>query len=331
MRRFLRPVRAGLMLAAVPSVALAQPGGDVAPAAAAAAERMAAAQAMPGEFKDAEALLNALESADKDLVSLTADVKYDRTFEIQGDRQVRLGKLYFVVDPPAPDDATKTPRKRFAIKFDRLYVGEVVRDEHKTYIFDGQWLMEKDQDTKFFMKRQVVPPGEHFDPLKIGEGPFVLPIGQKKADIDRRYTVQLLPTNEGIEPAADATEPEKRDAERLKGDVAGSWQLKLTAKPEFAPEEEFSEIRLWYKRGAKGELLPRLARTVNKAGDVAVVLLTNTELQLVGKPENKDAAVPAAVVDTTAPEGWDGRIEPFRKHATGEDEGKREGPDVGDK
>jgi hypothetical protein len=59
--------------------------------------------------------------------------------------------------------------------------------------------------------------------------------------------------------------------------------------------------------------------------------MTNTELQLAGKPENKEAAVPPGVVDTTAPEGWDGRIEPFRKPAAAEVEGKREGPDVGDK
>jgi hypothetical protein len=249
-----------------PAVSLAQQGGDVAPAAAAQAERIAVPVVGPGEFKTAEGLLDALESADKDLVSLTADVMYDRTFEIQGDRQVRLGKLFYIVDPPAPGDLTKTPRKRFAIKFDRLYVGEVIRPTDKTYVFDGQWLMERDADEKFFIKKQVVPPGEHFDPLKIGEGPMVIPIGQRKADIDRRYTTELLSAGEGLEPAAGASEVEKRDAERIKGDVAGSWQLKLTAKPEFAPEDEFKEIRLWYKRGPKGDLLPRMARTVNKTG-----------------------------------------------------------------
>src|SRR4051794_12475411 len=62
------------------------------------------AQAAPGEFASADDLLKALERADENLTSLTADIRYDRTFELQGDRQVRTGKLYFVSGKPAAAD-----------------------------------------------------------------------------------------------------------------------------------------------------------------------------------------------------------------------------------
>src|SRR5215831_1240809 len=110
-------------------------------------------------FKDVDALLDALETADRDLQSLTAGIKYDRTFEIQGDRQLRLGNLWYVADKPAEPAAA--PIKKFAIRFDQLYIGPTKRTEDKTYIFDGQWLMEKDGVEKFYQKKQVVGPGEH--------------------------------------------------------------------------------------------------------------------------------------------------------------------------
>jgi len=55
-------------------------------------------------------------------------------------------------------------------------------------------------------------------------------------------------------------------------------------------------------------------------------------VQLVGKPENKDAAVPAELLDTSPPSGWDGQIVPWRKR--GDERAPvqvREGPDAGDK
>jgi len=282
---------------------------------------------VPSGFKTAEELLDALETADQGMESLTADVKYDKTFEIQGDRQARFGRLWFVSSPP--EEPGGIPRRRFAVKFDRLFIGSVRRTEDKTYIFDGRWMMEKDGVEKFYQKKQVVGPGEHFDPLKVGEGPFVLPIGQRKADIKQRYNVELLPAADGLQPGKDATEDERKAAQTAVDDVAGSWQLRLTPR-ERVEEQEFTEVRLWYKRGAQGELLPRMARTVNSAGDVSNVLLINVEVQLAGGPENAEARVPAELLDTTPPPGWDGRTESWRKPGAAEAP-VREGPDAGDR
>lgn len=261
-------------------------------------------------YANAEQLLDALETADQGLQSLTADVKYDRTFEIQGDRQIHLGRLWFVSEPPpGPQDPS---RRKFAIHFDRVFIGAVQRAQDKTYIFDGQWMMEKDAETKFFLKKQIVGPGEHFDPLRVGAGPFVLPIGQRKAEILSRFTVELLPSEAGLDAAKDASAEEKQAADATKADVEGAWQLKLTPRSG-AAQDDFTEVRLWYKRGKQGELLPRMARTVNAAGDVSIALLVNVEVQLAGKPANAAAKVPADTLDTTSPEGWEGTVQSWRK------------------
>jgi len=197
----------------------------------------------------------------------------------------------------------------------------VQRNEDRTYIFDGQWFMEKDAVGKFYQKRQVAPPGERVDPLRLGQGPIAIPIGQRKKDILDRFDVELLPSDAGLDVPKDAPRSEKEAAERRKADVDGAWQLHLTPKPRFAEEEDFTDIRLWYKRGPDGSILPRMARTVNKQSDVSNVLLINDQAQRSGRPENPKASVPAEVMDTTPPQGWDGRTAEWRAHGVGDEAG----------
>jgi len=279
------------------------------------------------KFATADAMLDALERAGENLVSLTADIKYDKTSELQGDRQVRLGKLFYVSGlaragengqrPIAPngDDPIRERGRRFAIRFNEQWLDGARRDEEMTYIFDGEWLVEKLPQEKppLFLKRQVVPPGESFDPLRIGEGPFPVPIGQRKADILQRYVAELLPPGAGLEAGPEADAQERKEAERANLDVAGSHQLRLTPRPERAAEDDFTEIRLWYREDAGGVLLPRMARTISKGGDTTTVLLINTEVQVRGGPENLAAAVPESQLDVTAPaDGWQVEIHPWR-------------------
>ena len=49
-----------------------------------------------GEFASADALLVALESADKDMKSLSCDLLWSKEFYLGGDTHTRTGKLFFV-------------------------------------------------------------------------------------------------------------------------------------------------------------------------------------------------------------------------------------------
>lgn len=255
------------------------------------ADAPAKAPTPQGQFATAEALLDALETADIDLRRLSAEIMYDRTFALAGDRQIRKGELSFV-------SGENRVGRKFAVRFDTLIIGDSRRDEVKQYIFDGQWLVEKTPGEKRFVKRQIVPPGQNFDPLRVGEGFMPIPIGQRKADILKRYVATLAPLEEGLE-----------DAE-LRKFVMDCTQLKLTPRPDLAEEDQFSEIRLWYKGGQSGvKLLPRLARAVNIAEDVSLVRLINVKT-------NDDAVLKDGAMDTTTPpaaEGWEILIHDYRE------------------
>ncbi len=277
-------------------------------------------------FESADQLLRALETADRGLRTLTADVRYEREFGLQGDTQVRRGKLWFDSGRGAGGEDEAKPgasRRKFAIRFDTLYVGDVVRPEEQTFIFDGEWLIERSAEQKKVARWQVAPPGKDFDPLRVGSGPLPIPIGQKRDDIVKRYEATLVPAREGL-------------GERV-GEfgslIEGAWQVRLTPKAG-GGEEEFKEIRLWYARGragegvAEGRLLPLMARTLNGAGDVSLVVLINVETQDVGAARNERAAVPAEVMDARVPEGWAEDVHPWREREAGGE--MKEGADAGE-
>lgn len=252
------------------------------------------AETEPGEIKTADDLLAALETADQNLSTLTADLRYDRTFEVAGDEQTRWGALTFRTE----SSADGAPRRSFAILFRQLQVGDRVRDERQEYIFDGQWLLEKrpDETPKQYVKRQVVPPGERFDPLRIGEGFMPLPIGQRRADIVSRYDAELLAPDAGL------------DTDELREFAKGAYQLKLTPRADRTDRDQFREIRLWYRRGTEGDgsLLPRMARTVNRAGDIALVRMIKVKI---------NGRIDATALSTATPDhrqGWDGQIMDWR-------------------
>lgn len=240
----------------------------------------------PGDITDATDLLAALEAADANVRTMTADLVYDKTFDIAGDRQIRWGKLSFT-----DDHAEKSRVRKFAIRFDRLRIGERLEKEEKHYIFDGRWLVEKLPGQKQFIKTEIVREGDTFDPLKIGEGPMPIPIGQRKDETLARFSAELLGADDGVEAE---TAPE---TEVLRKHVAGTYQLKLVPKPGTEESKDFKEIRLWYRAGAsEGEaaFLPVMARTENRAGDISIVRLSGVALN--GK-------IDESVLDTALPGG----------------------------
>lgn len=242
-------------------------------------------------FENAGALLDAIETADTAIDRLSADIYYQRVFALAGDEQHRLGGLSFVRE--ARDGGT--PTRRFAVRFDTLIVGERREDDGRMFVFDGEWLTERIPEDRLMLRRQVAPPGSGFDPLRVGEGPLPLPLGQRKDDILSSYEVTMPQPGDGIDG--------RGDAEQLAAFIsgAGAQQLLLTPRD---PEDDFTEIRLWYARSGSG-VLPCMSMTTNRTGDVVVVQLINIRLNAEAEIDDRD-------FDTTRPEGWDEDIAPYR-------------------
>jgi hypothetical protein len=244
----------------------------------------------PATIEDADDLLRALETAGGDMRRLSAQIRYIKTFAIQGDTQQRDGRLAFV----SGDDSE---RRRFAITFERFELdgGRRVEDVStgytERYAFDGEWLAEARPLEKQFVRRQVVPPGESWDPLRLGEGPFPIPIQQDREVILERFSAELL------DGEADVVQ------RSLLGVAGKCYQLRLVPLPEIG-EKELREIRVWYDRET---LLPRMARTVSRSDDESFVLLR--DLRLNGEAEIDESDLSTAPPSDRA--GWNITIDPY--------------------
>jgi hypothetical protein len=277
--------------------------------------------AKPGDFTSADALLDALESAGRDIRTLSASIRYTKVFSaIEGsEKQVRTGRLYFRADPapasnsvaaqakPAPDLA----RRMFQVDFETLQVDDKFREESQIFIFDGEWLVERFPEQKQQNKRRVVAPGERIDPLAIGEGPFPIPIGQKKSKILERFTAELLAPEDGFPapPAPAAPAPaEGADAAATPAPtpkrpawLADSYQLKLIPKPGTEESRKFASVRLWY---TKDGLLPRLAITDDKEDASTEVFLPDVQI---------NQTLPGNAFDMSLPPGWTEQVTPYKR------------------
>lgn len=252
-----------------------------------------------GPIANADDLLIALERTGADIRTLEGTLRYTRTFgELEGgDAQVREGRLLFVSDPPsipAPEAETAKARRRFEVDFTSTIIDNARHADEQTFIFDGEWFIEKSPEQKQIIKRQVVPKGQSIDPLAIGEGPFPIPIGQKRDRILERFEASLAPPGESF-PAG--TPPEA---------LRETWQLRLVPRRGTDEARQYREVRIWYR---KDDLLPRMARTTDKDDSSTEIFLTSMKL---------NAPLPKGAFDTTTPEGWDQEVREFRKERADE-------------
>ncbi len=205
--------------------------------------------------EDVQEFLERLEHADDDVQTFQAKIRFTKRHKMIGDEITRGGELVYRVGEDG---------RTFAVVFDTLDMDGQRNTIDERLVFDGRFLVEKNEAQKMYTRRELAPEGERIDPLQLGEGPIPIPIGQKAEEIQLRYDAEVLPFDEG--------KVGKARAVGLK--LHETVQLRLVPKPEFAASDDFAEVRVWY---IKGELHPRLAYTVNRAGDESFVVLINAE------------------------------------------------------
>lgn len=147
----------------------------------------------PARFATVDALLDAVEAKAAMLRDFRASVGLETFDDVTGDIERRLGQLVFVQEEGKP--ATR----RFAVVFEKFIDGAGRMDERPVrYVYADGWLTEADFTQRTLIRRQLARSGEGYDPLKPGEGPMPLPIGQRRADVQARFHAAL---------AADAPPP----------------------------------------------------------------------------------------------------------------------------
>ena len=245
-----------VLVACSPSVAEAERGGDAegVPRETVGQPQTTQRTSQPARSDPAVALLDRLEAAGDDLRDFRADVTYYLWDSMLERREIRGGEIVYVV---SPDDGSR----RFAILVTSVSVGNRRNNQNKRYVFDGSWFVEIDYDNRMFTKRQVVAPGERFDPLKLGEGPFPLPVGQRREDVLARFEASLL----------DGTEHEVLARFLAGKPVEG---LKLVPLPSTPQAKEIAEVEIFYDAAT---LLPLGIVLTETNGDRKTVMLRQLE------------------------------------------------------
>ena len=199
-------------------------------------------------FVDADALLTAVERTADSLRDFRANITLETTDDVTGDTERRLGQLVFVQEEGKP--ATR----RFAVVFEKFIDGSGRMDERPVrYIYADGWLTEADFKQRTLVRRQLARAGEQYDPLKPGEGPVPLPIGQRRADVLARFDASL------------ATAPDSTILLKSARPMIG---VRLKPKPGMA-DRDLVEASVWYDAQS---LVPVGVEAQRKSGRTVVSL-----------------------------------------------------------
>jgi hypothetical protein len=253
----------GILVSAA-TAALAAPPAS-APTSQAATSQPVAAQpagSQPAAERGVHTVLHALEQRGESVKDLKAKIEWQVLDQVINDKQVKFGELLFKRDKP---------RDKFLVKFTRTVVEDQVIDKPEEHLFDGQWYTEKREATKSVIKRQIVRPGEEFDPFKLGQGPFPLPFGQKEAEILAKFQVTC------VEPAKD--------------DPANAAHLKLIPKPTAEDmAEKYKELHFFIDKKLD---LP--VKVVADQKDEKLVTVTFTDIRV-------NTAIPGSAFTVSVPD-----------------------------
>jgi outer membrane lipoprotein-sorting protein len=141
----------------------------------------------------ADQALDALDQRGKGLKDFSAEVSLSEIDELAGDTTTNSGKIWY--------QAKGAGDSRIRVIFDTRKVGNRVDpNARREYVLDNGILTELDYKHKLRIDRQVLKPGEKMNLIKLGEGPFPLPVGQAKEDVKKLFDVKK------IDPAKDDPE-----------------------------------------------------------------------------------------------------------------------------
>ena len=214
-------------------------------------------------------MLNNCEQLD----SLSARIQFTKEQGLLGDIQTRTGQLYFQTDS---DERTT---RRFRVEFREFIFGDERREENRDFIFNGRWLIERINDRKQFIKRELTDEQQAIDPLSI-EGPFPLPIGQMKTEVLERFDAELL-------------EPE------TEGRLQGFYKLHLNSRDD---DDDIDEVTLWYEPTM---LVPWEVLLHESNGDIKTVKLAKVQIGV---------ELDSSLFDVSEPseeEGWTVTVERY--------------------
>jgi hypothetical protein len=148
-----------------------------------------------GPASTSDQILDALHAVGLGLKDFTADVSLAEIDALNGDKTTLSGKVWY--QSRAAGDS------RIRVLFDKKENAEKkpVKDFKIEYLLDAGKLTDRDYKRKIEVQRDVLKPGQKMNLLKLGEGPFPLPIGQERADVLLNFEVKKIDAKNDDPPA----------------------------------------------------------------------------------------------------------------------------------
>jgi outer membrane lipoprotein-sorting protein len=226
---------------------------------------------------DLDATLDALNARGQNLKDFTADVALHTADNRTGEDTAQIGTVTF--------QNRNNGDSRIKVGFDKKESDngdhKITQKQKLDYVLEDGWLTDRDYQKKLEVRRQVLKPGQKMNLLKLGEGPFPLPIGQDKDDVKKQFEASKIPA------AAD--------------DPKDTVHIKLVPRPGSQFEKRFKQIDVFVDTKTN---MPARIDTVEKAGTTRSTELKNVKLNTGVKDE-------AFVLPPIANDGWNRREEPF--------------------
>jgi hypothetical protein len=225
-----------------------------------------------------DAVLDALDQRGQSLKDFTANVRITEGDVNTTGITTRTGQVWF--QKKGADDG------RIRVLFDKRIEGRIAKADKVEYLLDNGWLIDRDYRKRTETRRQVLKPGEKVNLLKLGEGPFPLPIGQKKEDVYKLFDVTRAAPG--------------------KNDPAGTIHLVLKPKPGTQFARKFSAIDVWVD--LKTRFPARIDTDNPDQTDAKKTELTDVQINPAGGLKDGDFQLPK--VDQN---NWNIQTEPYKE------------------
>lgn len=196
-------------------------------------------------------ILDALDRRGRDIKTLRADVRLTDNDLAMGDKVARTGT--FILENKA--DGSSRAHVLFKVK-EEGEKGEKKTAEKIEYVLDGGKLIDRNYTKSTQTTQVVLRPGEKMNLLKLGEGPFPLPIGQSKEEVHRAFDAKKI--------------------DAAKDDPAGTVHVQLVPKPDTSLARKFKLIDVWVN--AKEQMPQRITTLEPNETNERVVDLSNVKL-----------------------------------------------------
>jgi outer membrane lipoprotein-sorting protein len=216
-------------------------------------------------------VLDALDARGENLKDFSAKAVLTDTDISTGDATTNTGSAIF--QRKGNGDA------RIRIAFTKQQLGDKIFTVDHQYTLDNGVLDDRDYKKKHETLNQVLRPGQKLDLFKLGEGPFPLPLGQKKEDVLKIFQVVKI-------------DPDPADPPQ-------TVRMQLTPKDGTQFAKQFKTIDIWVDTATA---MPRRIQTID-INQTTTRTTDLTDVKINGDIADKDFVQPPMPPNSDVVEG----------------------------